>query len=78
METKPEGEPLEVGTYVKILHSNFPRAKIVEYRGPLGPGGMRIYRVRARRKPKPFLADVREDQLEVIPPTPNDDAPKPL
>ena len=35
MDTIPEGEPLRVGTYVKILHSNFPRAKIVEYRGPL-------------------------------------------
>ncbi len=74
MDTKPEGEPLRVGTYVKILDSNFPRARIVEYRGPLGPGGARIYRVRARRKPRPFLAEVREDQLEVIPTPPKRDA----
>lgn len=78
MEAKPEGEPLRVGTYVKILHSNFPRAKIVEYRGPLGPGGMRIYRVRARRKPKPFLVEVREDEIEVILPDPSDAAAKSL
>ena len=69
MDTKPETEPLAVGTFVKIRYTNFERAKIIEYRGPLGPGGMRIYRVRVSLKPKPFIADVREDQIVVIPPT---------
>ena len=78
MDTKPEGEPLSVGTYVNILDSNFDRARIVEYRGPLGPGGMRIYRLRIRRDPKPFSIEVGEDQIEVIPPTPSDAAPKSL
>ena len=78
MDTKPEDEPLQVGTYVKLRYASFPRAKIVEYRGPLGPGGMRIYRVRARMRPKPFVADVREDQIEAILSTPSDAAPKPL
>ena len=77
MDTKPEAEPLPVGTFVKILYSDFERAKIIEYRGPLGPGGMRIYRVRVRLKPKPFIADVREDQIVVIPPTPVGDTAQP-
>ena len=74
MDTKPEDGPLQVGTYVKILDSNYDRARIVEYRGPLGPGGMRIYRLRVRRDPKPFSIDVREDQIEVIPPTTSSEA----
>jgi hypothetical protein len=80
MDTMPEGEPLPVGTYVKIRYAGFPRAKIVEYRGPLGPGGMRIYRVRARMRPKPFVADIREDQIEAILPAPpkKDATPKPI
>ena len=63
---------------LKIRYAGFPRARIVEYRGPLGPGGMRIYRVRAPMKPKPFVAEVREDQIEAILPDPGDAAPKSL
>ena len=77
MDTNPEPEPLHVGTFVKLHYSDYKRVKIVEYRGPLGPGGMRIYRVRVRLKPKPFVAEVREDQIVLIPPTPvSDAAPK--
>lgn len=60
-------EPLPVGTVVKILNTGYRKGKIVEYRGPLGPGGARIYRVRVRGKPKPAYTEVREDQLAVIP-----------
>jgi hypothetical protein len=60
-------EPLKVGDWVKARHSGFPRARIVELRGPLGPGGAQIYRVRARRKPTPAYIEVREDQLVSIP-----------
>ena len=74
MDTKPEAEPLHVGTFVKLHYSDYKRVKIVEYRGPLGPGGMRIYRVLVRRKPKPSYIEVREDQIEVIPPAPVGDA----
>jgi hypothetical protein len=60
-------EPLKVGDRVKILNSGYVRGgRIVEFRGPLGPGGARIYRVRVRRKPKPVYAEFREDQLEVL------------
>jgi hypothetical protein len=66
MATEDNLEPLKSGTVVKILNSGFRRAKIAEYRGPLGPQGARIYRVLVRRKPQPMYIEVREDQLEVL------------
>jgi hypothetical protein len=65
METQDLAEPLKEGTIVKILNSGFHRAEIVEYRGPLGPKGARIYGVVAVKKPRLYL-EVREDQLEVL------------
>jgi hypothetical protein len=59
-------EGLAVGTIVTIRNSGYGKCKIVEYRGPLGPGGVRIYRVRVRRKPKPAYVELREDQLEPV------------
>ena len=58
-------EPLKEGTVVKIVNSGYPRARIAEYRGPLGPGGARIYRVLVQTKPRRTYIEVREDQLEV-------------
>lgn len=60
-------EPLPVGMVVQIPNTGYRRGKIVEFRGPLGPGGARIYRVRVRSKPKPAYIELREDQL-VVPP----------
>ncbi len=67
-------EPLKVGDRVQILNSGYRGGRIVEFCGPLGPGGARIYRVRVRRKPKPAYGEFREDQLAVIsaPSLPND------
>jgi hypothetical protein len=59
-------EPLKAGTVVKILNSGYRRARIAEYRGPLGPKGARIYRVLVQRKPRHVYIEVREDQLEVL------------
>ncbi len=42
------------------------RGRIVELRGPLGPGGAQIYRIRVAFKPKPSYIEVREDQLELL------------
>jgi len=67
MTADNETEPLKVGTRVKIRHTNFARAKIVEYRGRLGIGGTRVYRVRYRGKPRPAYVEVRENQPEVVP-----------
>jgi hypothetical protein len=49
MATYNPTEPLPIGTPVKIRDSGYGRAWIVEYRGPLGPNGARIYRVMVRR-----------------------------
>jgi len=59
-------QPLQVGTVVKILNSGYSRARIAEYRGPLGPKGARVYRVLVQKKPRPIYIEVREDQLEVL------------
>jgi hypothetical protein len=66
MTPENQSEPLKEGTLVKILNSGYHRAKITEYRGPLGPKGARIYRVLVRMKPDPAYVEVREDQLEVL------------
>jgi hypothetical protein len=60
------GEPLKVGTVVKILNSGYDRAQIAEYRGPLGPKGARIYCVLLEKKPRLVYTEVREDQLEIV------------
>ncbi len=63
MTTNNAAEPLKVGALVNILNSGYRRGRIVEFRGPLGPGGARIYRVRVRREPSPTYVELREDQL---------------
>jgi hypothetical protein len=68
MPDKKPAAPLKLGDWVKIRHSGFKRARIVELRGPLGPNGAQIYRVRVRAKPKPIYIELREDQLELLPP----------
>ena len=57
----------KVGDMVTILHSGFKRAKIVELRGPLGPGGKQVYRVIVRRKPSPMYIELLEEQLVLLP-----------
>jgi hypothetical protein len=57
---------LKLGDCVRILHFGGQQGQIVELRGPLGPGGARIYRVRIRRKPAPTYIELREDQLEHV------------
>jgi hypothetical protein len=66
MTTPNLAEPLKVGTVVKILNSGYHRARVAEYRGPLGPKGARIYRVLVQEKPRRVHIEVREDQLEVL------------
>ncbi len=58
---------LELGARVRIRNSAGMRGRIVELRGPLGPGGSQIFRVRVLRKPKAAFIEVRGDQLEPIP-----------
>ena len=58
---------LKLGDRVKIRLSGGMKGRIVELRGPLGPGGAQVYRVQYRRKPTPAYIEVLEDQLEVMP-----------
>jgi hypothetical protein len=51
---------------VKIRNSGYGRARIVEFRGPLGPNGARVYRVQVRKKPHPAYIEVLENQLETV------------
>jgi hypothetical protein len=62
--SKVPSDHWQLGTRVKIRYF-FPTlvGRIVELRGPLGPGGIQIYGVRYRRKPKPVYIEMREDQL---------------
>jgi hypothetical protein len=56
----------KVGERVKILNFANVRGLIVEMRGPLGPGGSQIYRVRFGEKRRPMFIEVRQDQLEPL------------
>ena len=67
MATENAVEPLKDGTIVTILNSGYPRAKIAEFRGPLGPKGARVYRVLVDEKPRRVYIEVLESQLEVLP-----------
>jgi hypothetical protein len=66
MGTKSELGAFNVGDLVSILNSGYKRGRIAEDRGPLGPRGARVYRVRIQNKPRPAYIEVREDQLEKI------------
>ena len=59
---------LKVGALVNIRNSGYRRARIVELRGPLGPGGVQIFRVRVGKKPTFTYLEVREDQLVLVAP----------
>jgi len=45
MAAKKSVPMFQVGDRVKIRYSDW-RARIIEFRGPLGPGGALVYRVR--------------------------------
>ena len=59
--------PFNIGDRVKIRNYAGKVGRIVELRGPLGPGGASVYRVLVRRKPAVSYIELRGDQLEVAP-----------
>lgn len=59
--------PFKLGDRVKIRHYAGNAGRIVELRGPLGPGGVSIYRVLVQTKPAVTYIEVRGDQLEMAP-----------
>ncbi len=77
MATRKSSQTWKVGDRVRIRYSE-RRGRIVEERGPLGPGGILIYRVRIPNRPRPIYIEVREDQLVAIPTPPKVGASAPL
>lgn len=57
----------KLGDRVKIHHSRGLRGRIVEWRGPLGPGGVQVYRVRIRGMSQPTYIELLEEQLKLVP-----------
>src|SRR5688572_4735164 len=53
-----------LGDRVEIIH--FGQGKIIELRGPLGPGGAQVYRVLYCRKPRPRYIEVLGSQLRPV------------
>ena len=67
MLPKPNIHPkFKRGDRVKILNSSMS-GRIVELRGPLGPGGSLVYRIRRAPKPTSLYIEVLEEQLELLP-----------
>ena len=60
-------DPFKVGAVVRIRDSGYGFARIVEDRGPLGPKGARVYRLRVGKKAPTFYIEVLEEQLEEVP-----------
>jgi hypothetical protein len=66
------GPRFNLGDRVIVRHSRGQRARIAEVRGPIGPGGVQVYRIVEVRKvpgtrPIRTYIDVMEDQIELIP-----------
>ena len=57
---------LQLGDVVLVREARARRNRVVELRGPLGPDGKQIYRVRFGRKPNQTYVELREDQLERV------------
>jgi hypothetical protein len=58
-----------LGDHVRIKDLAGQVGRIAELRGPLGPGGASVYRVRIRRKPTVSYIELLGDQLEYLPMT---------
>ncbi len=59
----------QLGDYVRIRHSPYRCAQIVELRGPVGPGGAQVYGVRiVGGKHDGICVELRGDQLKLLPP----------
>jgi hypothetical protein len=69
MATKKPVPLFQVGDRVKIRYSDW-RGRVVEFRGPLAPGGVFVYRVRVPDKPKPIYIELPEHFLLAIPSPP--------
>jgi hypothetical protein len=69
MAAKKASPRFQLGDRVAIRHSDW-KARVVELRGHLAPGGVFVYRVRVPHKPKPIYIELPEDELVAIPTPP--------
>ncbi len=61
--------PLNLGDYVRIKNFAGQVGRIAELRGPLGPGGASVYRVKVQKKPRASYIELLGEQLEILPMT---------
>ena len=57
----------KLGDHVKIQYWPKLQAQVIEERGPLGPKGALVFRIRVESDPDPRFIEVLEEQLKVIP-----------
>ncbi|WP_337177327.1 hypothetical protein [Paludisphaera sp.] len=58
-----------LGDRVRIKDLAGQVGRIEELRGPLGPGGASVYRVKVRKKPRASYIELLGNQLEFLPVT---------
>ncbi|MHC5541054.1 hypothetical protein ACYOEI_22765 [Singulisphaera rosea] len=57
----------KLGDYVRIKDFAGQVGRITELRGPLGPGGAPVYRVKLPKKPRASYIELLGEQLESLP-----------
>jgi hypothetical protein len=60
----------KLGDHVKIRYGPEVPAQVIEERGPLGPNGALVFRIRVEYDPEPRFVEVLEEELELIPEKP--------
>jgi len=60
---------LNLGDYVRIKSFAGQVGRIAELRGPLGPGGASVSRVKVQKEPRASSIELPGDQLEYLPMT---------
>ncbi len=55
-----------LGDTVKIRGYDAMVGRVYELRGPLGPKGTQVYRIKFRRKPRPEYVEVFATQMELV------------
>jgi len=58
----------KIGDRVRIRYVSNWRGPIVEWRGPLAPGGVQVYRIRIQKRPTEEFTEASEDQLILLRP----------
>ena len=65
-KAKPPDEVFQLGDIVVVkLHPEI-RAKVIELRGPLGPNGEQVYRIRFSKRFMRRQAEVLPEQLRLL------------